>query len=189
MRVQALRRVGDLAGAYASIIGVVQRNPRLPNAWLQKARLEGELRIGVDTTLASLSSGASLGESKALVSSVARGIAQTTARDTTMGNLLDPARQAIRYVKFAESVQANDTTALLLGSVSLQLGQRLAAEFRETRKCEFVKEAQGALVDAQISLPKAGATFRDQVSRLLPLLGPTVAYVDQLSKTLCKSPD
>jgi tetratricopeptide (TPR) repeat protein len=186
---QTLRRVGDLRGALQAATQVVERNPRAPNAWLQKARLETELRIGVDTVLASLSNSLSNGEDKARVSSYARGIAQTTARDTTMGNLLDPARLAIRYVKFAESVAANDTTALVLGSVSLQLGQRLAADFRESRKCELVKEAQGVLVDAQVSLPKAGRTFPDQVSRLIPLLGPTVTYVDQLSKTLCKSPN
>ena len=188
-QVQVLRNAGDLPGALAAVTRLVQRNPRVPNAWLQKARLEADLHIGVDTTLASLASSVSYGESRPLVSSVARNTALSVSRDTTMGNMLDPARQAIRYVKFAESVQANDTTALVLGSVSLSLGQRLAVEFREARRCELVKEAQGVLVDAQISLPKAGATFRDQVTRLMTLLGPTVAYVDQLSRTLCKSPD
>ena len=189
LQVQVLRRAGDLPAALTAVTAIVQRNARVPNAWLQKARLETELHVGVDTALASLSSGVSNGESNALVSSVARGIAQTTSRDTSVANPIDAAREAIRYVKFAESLAANDTTALVLGSVSLQLGQRLAVDFRETRKCENVKEAQGVLIDAQVSLPKAGRTFPDQVTRLMPLLGPTVAYVDQLSRTLCKSLD
>ena len=189
LKVQMLRRVGDLTGAYAAVTGLVQRNPRVPNAWLQKARLESELRIDADTVLATLASGVANGEDKALTSQLATGFAVTASRDTTVLDETSRARLAIRYIKVAESARANDTTALVLGRASLQLAQRLAVEIGQTRKCEHFREAKDAIVDAQINLPKAGRSFGDQVAKLLPSLGPTFSYVDQLSKTLCKSPD
>ena len=88
---QALRRSGDLAGALDAVRGVVQRNARAPNAWLQKARLELELHSSPDTVLATLASAVANGEDKARISSFARGIAQTTFRDSTVGNQLEPA--------------------------------------------------------------------------------------------------
>jgi hypothetical protein len=52
-----------------------------------------------------------------------------------------------------------------------------------------LKEAQSAVVDAQISLPRAGRGFPDQVTKLVNALGPTAAYIDQLSKMVCKALD
>jgi len=113
-------------------------------------------------------------------------VGQAAAKDSTAANRFDPARTAIRYFKFAESMHATDTTALFLGSASLTLGQLAANEARTTRQCDQVKESESALVDAQISLPKAGSTFRDQVSRLIPALTATVTYAEQLKKALCR---
>ena len=189
IQVQVLRRAGDLAGAHRAITVLVQRNPRVPNAWLQKARLESELRIDTDTVLATLTSGITNGEDKALVSQLATGFGVSASRDSTMSDENDRARLAIRYLKVAETAHANDTTAFVLGTTSLRLAQRLAVEIGQTRKCEHFKEAQNAIVDAQISLPKAGARRQEQVLPYMRVVGPTAAYIDQLSKTLCKSPD
>jgi hypothetical protein len=189
LQVQVLRNAGDLPGARAAVTRLVQRNPRVPNAWLQKARLESELRSEPDTVLATLASGVANGEDKALASQLATGFAVSASRDSTMSDENDRARLAIRYLKVAESAHANDTTAFVLGTTSLRLAQRLAVEIGQTRKCERFKEAQDAIVDAQISLPKAGARRQEQVLPYMRVVGPTAAYIDQLSKTLCKSPD
>jgi predicted Zn-dependent protease len=188
IQVQVLRNAGDLPGALAAVSRLLERNPRVPNAWLQKARLESELRVVADTVLATLTNGVTNGEDKALTSQLATAFAVTASRDSTR-NENDRARLAIRYIKVAETAHASDTTALVLGSTSLQLAQRLAVEIGQTRKCENFKEAQDAIVDAQISLPKAGARQPDRVLPLMRVVGPTAAYIDQLSKTVCKSPD
>ena len=186
LNVQFLRRTGNARGALDAVRVVVRRSPRTPNAWLQKARLEADLGASPDTVLATFRSAQENGEDRAAISRQTVFVGQAAAKDSTAANRLDPARTAIRYFKFAESMHATDTTALFLGSASLTLGQLAANEARTTRQCDQVKESESALVDAQISLPKAGSTFRDQVSRLIPALTATVTYAEQLKKALCR---
>ena len=48
LRVQYLRRNRQLRQALAVINSLIARNPRAPNAWVQKARIETELGLGPD---------------------------------------------------------------------------------------------------------------------------------------------
>jgi len=68
---QFLRRDGQLDAALAVVNTIVARNPRAPNVWTQKARLELELRRPADTVLASLQHGLDNGD-RAAVASYAR---------------------------------------------------------------------------------------------------------------------
>jgi tetratricopeptide (TPR) repeat protein len=184
--IQFLRRVGDARGALDAANVIVGRSPRTPNVWLLKARLEADLGIGVDTVLATLRRAQEHGEDPPAISRQALSIGQAAAKDSTAPNKLDPARTAVRYFKFAETMHASDTTALVLGSASLVLGQLAANEARTARQCDPAKEAQAALVDAQISLPKAGVGFPSQVTQLMPILTQSVAYADQVAKAVCR---
>lgn len=183
---QFLRRIGNARGALAAANAIVERNPRVPNVWLQKARLEADLGLGIDTVLRTLRRAQDNGEERPAISRQAVIIGQNAAKDSAAPNKLDALRTAIRYYKFAESVQATDTTALILGSASLSLGQLAATEARSARQCDPAREAQAALVDAQISLPKAGMRFRDQVTQLMPILAQSVTYADQVAKAVCR---
>ena len=184
---QFLRRAGELRQALAVVDGVVARNPRAPGALLLKGRLEAELGLATsDSVIAMFRAALANGEDRAAVSLSALSLGRMAGRDSLAANRLDPLRAAIRYYKFAETAHATDTTSFLLGYTSLSFAQRAASEARPVRQCDLAKEAQAALIDAQISLPKGGGSFRSQVQQIMPSVGPTVAYVDQLVKALCR---
>ena len=185
LEVQFLRRVGRSSEALDAVNRIVARNPRVPGAWLQKARIEAELRMHVDTVMTTLRRAVENGEQRPVVSRNALTLGQTAARDSAAANRLDPLRTAIRYYKFAETIHATDTTAYLLGRASLTLGQQAGNAAREPRQCDLAKEAQSAFINAQISLPKAGGSFAD-VPDLLRLLAPMLPYSDQLVKAVCR---
>jgi tetratricopeptide (TPR) repeat protein len=187
LNVQLLRRTGEPAKALAALDDILTRSPRTPNALPQKARLEADLGLAsADSLLALLGSAMTNGDDRGGIARTALSLGQSAARDSTAASKLDPLRLSIRYYKFAESARASDTTSFLLGSASLVFGQRAATEARTTRQCDLAKDAQAALVDAQISLPKGGVTFREQLGRLMPLVEPTATYADQLVKAICK---
>ncbi|HUQ83788.1 MAG TPA: hypothetical protein VM076_21740 [Gemmatimonadaceae bacterium] len=187
LEVQYLRRVGELRRALDAVNIVVGRSPRAPNALLLKARLEGDLRLTApDSLKALLRTAVQNGDDRAAVAGTALALGQAAARDSTTAGRLESLRAAIGYYKFAETVRASDTTAFLVGYASFQFGQRAASEVRNTRRCDLAKEAQAAMVDAQISLPRAGQSFREQLGRVMPQVGPSATYVDQLVAAVCK---
>ena len=187
IEVQFLRFTGALRAALDAANRVVARNPRAPGALLYKGRLEAELGLTkADSVLTLFQAALGNGDDRGVVSRTATSLGQAAARDTTAANRLTSLRTAIRYYKFADTTETSATTSFLLGVASLSFAQRAANEARTSRQCDLAKEAQVAAVDAQINLPKAGATFRDRLEPIMPALGPTVAYVDQLTKALCK---
>ena len=189
LRVQYLRRNGQLSQALAAVNALLERNPRAPNAWTQKARLEVELGFVVDSVLATLRHGVENGEDRATVARYAMTLGQTTAKDTLASNVIDRARTAVRYLGFADATRSMDTTAVLLGNADVVLAQRLAAQPPAARTCDLAKEIASASVDAQIVLPKAGRSFPEAVAALLSRATQLAAYGDQLTKALCARKD
>jgi tetratricopeptide (TPR) repeat protein len=186
LQVQFLRRTGQLPAALAAVNALVARSPRAQGAWLQKARIESESGMAADTILATLARGIENGENRSLVARYARTLGQTTAKASMDPKDLDGLRTATRYLKAAESAQANDTTAYVLGTTSLSLGRRLYSEARTAKRCDLAKEMQQSLVDAQISLLKGGRVFPVQTPQLLTGLAEAMAFADQLAKSVCR---
>jgi tetratricopeptide (TPR) repeat protein len=187
LRVQYLRKTNQLPQARAVVDALIGRNPRAPNAWTQKARLEQELGLGPDTVLSTLALGVQNGEDRATVALTARSFGLAASKDT-IANKLDPLRTALRYYKFAAATQAGDTTSLLIGSTSVLLAQRLAGEPAEAKRCELTKEMRSLTVDAQIELPKAGR-INSKVPEMIGAASQLGAYADQLAKAACQRKD
>lgn len=185
LRIQYLRRNGQLAQALAVVNSLLDRNPRAPNAWMQKARLELELGRGADTVLATLGRGLQNGEDRATVARFARTFGGTAVKDT-VADKFDALRTGLRYLKFSATTQPNDTTSLLIGSTSVGLGQRLANDPVATKRCDVAKEMQNLAVDAQIELPKGGRVSPQEVPRLMGIAAQLGPYADQLAKAVCR---
>jgi tetratricopeptide (TPR) repeat protein len=185
LRVQYLRRNGQLRQALAVVNGLVDRSPRAPNAWTQKARIELALGLGADTVLATLGRGLGNGEDRASVALYARSFGAAASRDT-LPNKMDPLRMALRYLKFSASAQAGDTTSCYIGRTSLQLGAPLANDPAAANRCDIAKEIQTLAVDAQIELPKGGRVYPDEVARLMASVAELGPYADRLVKTVCR---
>lgn len=151
---------------------------------LHQARIEADLGLPIDSVTATLARGVEHGESRESVARTVASLGQGAERAGT--DTLAALRTAIRYYKFAESTQAWDTTAFLLGASSLSLAQRLANEARSTRRCDDVREMQALLVDAQINLVKGGRGFPIQAAPRLRAVPPTTEYAEQLAKALCR---
>jgi len=188
LRVQCLRRNGQLRQALAVVSSLIARNPRAPNAWVQKARVEADLGLGPDTLLATLGRGLENGEDRASVALYARYLGQTASKDTAARNKLPSARAAVRYFKLADSAQASDTTAALLGSAYVILARNLAAEPPAAKNCDLAKELTAAATEAQAVLPRAGRSFED-----IPILFQAATklgeYGDRLMKAMCQRKD
>ena len=185
LRVQYLRRSGQLAQARASATAIIGRNPRAPNVWTQKARIEFELGLGADTVLATLASGLQNGDDRATIALIAKSYGVLASRDS-MPNKIDPLRTALRYFKLAGSAQAGDTTSFLIGRTSVVLGQRLATDPVVVKQCVVAKEIQNLTVEALIELPKAGRSFAREVPPLMGAATQLGRYADQLARALCK---
>jgi tetratricopeptide (TPR) repeat protein len=188
LRVQYLRRNGQLRQALAVVSSLISRNPRAPNAWVQKALVESELGLGPDTLLATLGRGLENGEGRATIAQYARYFGQTASKNTAAPNKLSSARAAIRYHKLADSVQASDTTAALLGSAYVMLARDLSAEPAAAKNCDLAKELTAAATEAQVVLPRAGRSFGD-IPILFQIATELGAYGDRLTKALCQRKD
>jgi tetratricopeptide (TPR) repeat protein len=187
LRVQYLRKNNQLPQARAVVDALIGRNPRAPDAWTQKARLEQEMGLGPDTVLSTLGRGVQNGEDRATVARMARSFGLAASKDT-VPNKLDALRTALRYYKLAATAQAGDTTSLLIGNTSLLLAQRLANEPADAKRCELAKELQNLTVDAQIELPKAGR-INSNVPEMIGAASRLGAYADQLTKAVCQRKD
>lgn len=188
LRVQYLRRNGQLRQALAVVNSLIARNPRAPNAWVQKARVEAELGLGPDTLLATLGRGLENGEARASVALYARYLGQAASKDTAAPNKLPSARAAVRYFKLADSAQASDTTAALLGSAYVILARNLAAEPAAAKNCDLARELTAAVTEAQVVLPRAGGSFGD-IPILFQVATQLGAYGDRLTKAMCQRKD
>ncbi len=188
LRVQYLRRNGQLRQGLAVVSSLIARNPRAPNAWVQKARVEAELGLGPDTLLATLGRGLENGEVRTSVAQYARYLGQTASKDTAAPHKLASARAAIRYFRLADSAQASDTTAALLGSANVILARNLAAEPAAAKNCDLAKELTAAVTEAQVVLPRAGRSFAD-IPMLFQAATQLGTYGDELTKALCKRKD
>jgi hypothetical protein len=165
---------------------LLDRNPRAPNAWTQKARLEAELGFGADSVLATLGRGLQQGEDRGSVAQYARGLGRAASTDSMAPNKLVAMRTAIRYYRLAQSAQASDTTTLALGYAQVELARLLSAEPPGAKRCDIAKEMSAALVEAQIALPKAGPTFPQAVATLMTAAGKLATYAEELTKAVCR---
>jgi tetratricopeptide (TPR) repeat protein len=186
LRAQYLRRNGQARQALAVLNALLDRNPRAPNAWTQKARLEAELGFGADSVLATLGRGLQQGEDRGSVAQYARGLGRAASTDSMAPNKLVAMRTAIRYYRLAQSAQASDTTTLALGYAQVELARLLSAEPPAAKRCDIAKEMSAALVEAQIALPKAGPTFPQAVATLMTAAGKLATYAEELTKAVCR---
>lgn len=185
LEVQYLRRAGAPRKALDAVLRLVARNPRTPNAWSQKTRIEAELGSVADTVISSLTQSMTAGDDRGTVAAYARTLGRTTATASVATPGPDGFRTAVRYYKFAESVQANDTTEVLLGGASLTLSQRLAVEAGSSKKCDLARESQSALTDAQMNFAKAEPTFMVS-AQTRQALQQTATCIDQVNKVACR---
>ena len=82
---------------------------------------------------------------------------------------------------FISQVRADDDFLAKESLGKLKLNQGV-----ETKSCDLVKQAKDMFVEAQIMLPRGGATYVDQMRTLMGAVMQLDPYADDQIKTLCK---
>lgn len=203
---QALRSAGDVPGSIAAARKALEINPYQPAGWLQIAQAYISLQQN-DSAVIALHSATEAGDNAdaiaTLLSSIGNGyrVRGDAAKD------LELMRQASTLMLRADSVAAladevgpadarrqrapatletKTRVKFLVGLTSVQLATQLATNAGQARSCDMAKEADQALVNAQIYLPQ-GAAFNQQAAvQLLQSIPEYQAYISQLTAQVCR---
>ncbi|MFN8573243.1 MAG: hypothetical protein U0132_14420 [Gemmatimonadaceae bacterium] len=186
LRVQLLRRTGQLQAAMDAVDQLLARRPSAPNAWVQRARIQVELKASDDSVMTSLTQAVAHGEEKVTVAGYAATLGQGASRAAQASKGLDDLRLATRYFRLAESILPRDTTAFLLGAAHLSLGQQLYVRAREVKDCSMAHEMQASLTEAQVNIAKGGRAFPDLAAQLLGRLSEVLPFASQLERAVCR---
>jgi hypothetical protein len=96
---------------------------------------------------------------------------------------------ALKVLMYADSVTTGATKAqaqFLQGAVFVTYGALKLEQAQTTKNCQLAKDAKNMFADAQINLPKGGATAVDAMRRLMGAVMQLDPAADATIKQLCK---
>jgi tetratricopeptide (TPR) repeat protein len=189
LEVQLWRRAGEYASALNAADRLIARNPTAAGAYVQRARIQAELKQPADSLLATLERGVASGDNRLTIAGYAASLGQAASRTASASRELSDFLLAVRYFAFAERTAPRDTTAFLLGAANLSLGQVLYSAAREQKSCDQAKAMQTALTDAQMNLTRGGRAFPDVAAQLLGRLTEVMPFASELEKSVCRRKD
>lgn len=203
---QALRSAGDIAGSIAAARKALEINPFQPAGWLQVAQAYMGLQQN-DSALVALQNATAAGDNAdqivTLLSSIGNGyrvrgdaeknidmLRQASVlmfRSDSIGALADEVGPPdARRQRAGATPETRTRVKFLVGLTSVQLAVQLAQAAGPQRSCELAREADQALVNAQIFLPQ-GAAFNQQAAvQLLQSIPEYQAYIAQVTGQLCR---
>lgn len=117
------------------------------------------------------------------------GIANDQRVAASKSNSPDDFATAVGTLKFADSVTTGAAKAqaqFLLGATYVAFGQLKLSQAQTQKQCAPAKEAKDMFVDAQILLPKGGATAVDAMRQLMGAVMQLDPAADQMVKAFCK---
>ena len=97
--------------------------------------------------------------------------------------------QAIAILMYADSVSKGQTKAqagFLLGATYVTYGQLKLNNANATKNCQLAKDSKNMFGDAQIMLPRGGATYVDAMRQLMGAVVQLDPEADKAIKALCK---
>ncbi len=97
--------------------------------------------------------------------------------------------KALATLRYADSVSTGELkmqAQFLIGVASVTYGQLKINQAAEEKSCDLAKQAKDMFVEAQIMLPRGGATYVEQMRTLMGAVMQLDPYADQTIKALCK---
>jgi tetratricopeptide (TPR) repeat protein len=203
---QTLRTNGQALDALEASKRALQINPNIQNGWVLLAQgyLEQQQQ---DSAMAALRRGKDAGESADFIAAIASGIGNQLRIRGNEAKSLDTLRAAVALLQFSDTVaqlsdevgppdarrqrvvatpETRSRVKFILGAASVQLAQLLAAESASGRNCELAREADQALITAQINLPGGAAFNQASTVQLMQSIPEFQAYITQLQGQVCK---
>lgn len=203
---QTLRSNGQALDALEASKRALQINPNIQNGWVLLAQgyLEQQQQ---DSALAALRRGKDAGESADFIAAIASGIANQLRIRGNEAKSIDTLRAAVALLQYSDTVaqladevgppdarrpravatpETRSRVKFILGAAAVQLTQLLAAEAASSRNCELAREADQALITAQINLPGGAAFNQASTVQLMQSIPEYQAYITQLQGQVCK---
>jgi tetratricopeptide (TPR) repeat protein len=184
---QLSRQLGQLPQALDAINKAIAIDGKNGGYYLQQAQIYIEMQRS-DSAVGSLRHALANGADKGTVGGMALTQGNqiyrrfNTSKDTT--DLVT----SLPIVYWADSVNATPLTALLIGAISVQLGQQLMQVANDQRSCEMATRAGDLFTEAQIYLPKAAADPSNQgtVAQLMTALQQLSSFPERQKAAFCK---
>ncbi len=104
-------------------------------------------------------------------------------------NSADEFAEAVKIIMYADTVSKGPLKVqaqFLLGATYVFYGQNKLLKAQETKDCALAKQAKDLFVEAQIMLPKGGASAPDAMRQLMGAVMQLDPGADALIKQLCK---
>lgn len=203
---QTLRTSGQPIEALEASKRALTLNPNIQNGWVLVA--QGYLeQQQTDSVLSALRSATLAGDNADFIAALGSGIgnqyrvkadstkdaagfrlaAQTLQWSDSVAMLADSVGMAdARRLRQTATPETRARVKFLLGLTAVQLAQVLANQAAQERSCDLAREADQALITAQIALP-AGASFNQNTTvQLMQSIPEFQAYITQLTGQVCK---
>lgn len=95
-------------------------------------------------------------------------------------------RNAVRWLALSDTISGSDQAKFLMGAAFVQMAQPLLQDAQKTKSCEQAREANTALVQAQLLLPRGGRFAPQAAAQLIPYAQQLLPYSEQAVKSYCK---
>jgi tetratricopeptide (TPR) repeat protein len=181
-------------------------NPFIPSGWIQVAQAYGELQQP-DSVLSALHSAVTAGDNADFIAQLASGLGNQKRLAGAAAKSVETLADGVAILQWtdsvaalADSVGAPDARRLrtpatpetrarvkfILGATAITLAQTAATAAGPAKDCALSRQADEALVVAQIALPGAGAFQPGPTAQLLQSIPEYAAFVRQQIATFCK---
>lgn len=184
---QLSRQVGQLPQALDAINKAIALDPKNGANYLQQAQIYIEMQQSAEA-IGSLRQALANGADKATVGGMALTQGNQIYRRYNTSKDKADLENSLPIVYWADSVQTTPLTALLIGAISVQLGQQFMQEANDEKSCEKATRAGDLFVEAQIFLPRAAADQSNQatVAQLMTALQQLSSFPERQKAAFCK---
>ncbi len=187
---QLARRVGQLPQALDAINKAIALDPKNGSNYLQLAQIYTEMQQQ-ENALTALRKALENGADKGQVGGMALSQGNVIYRKFNTSKDVNDLEKALPIVMWADSVNKTPLTALLIGAISVQLGQQLMEQANTEKSCEKATRAGDLFTEAQIHLPRAAADQSNQatVAQLMTALQQLSTFPERQKAAFCKKPN
>jgi tetratricopeptide (TPR) repeat protein len=184
--VQLLIQTGQTAQAIEESKKVLAVNPKIPGIWLPIAKAQADAGAPPDTVLNSLRAAKAAGDSIPIVAGYALSLGNAEYKKGNTSKSIEDYQRALKYLYFSDSTAATGNSKFLIGVTNLQMVQPLLQQASDKKSCDLAKQAQAALVEANIFAPMGGRDFPKEVPTVMAAVQQLTPYADRSVKALCK---
>jgi len=133
-----------------------------------------------------LRSAKAAGDSTPVIAGYALTLGNNEYKKGNASKNIEDYQRALKYLYFSDSTAATGNSKFLIGVTNLQMVQPLLQQASDKKSCDQAKQAQAALVEANIFAPQGGREFPKEVPQIMAAIQQLTPYAERSVKALCK---